>query len=718
MTEQLLDLSSRADVRLDESRTDRTVQILLEVAETIAAADGVRPAMERLAGLALQAVGADRCAILLRDESHQGIALVPSAAASVVGDPLEQWSRFRRMTPIEVTADARLMTLWNTPRVVTLDEAQDSPLIPDEWKTWGSRSLAFAPVRVDAEIIGVLAVDHVRRKHRFTADEARLLETIASAAGVSLRSARLVEQLKRSVDIERRLSECLRAVRADGSLDDALDLVADRFSSLLQGASCSINLLNHDATGFRVAAWRGVSPPRLEMRLDEFPGDHVDHVRHTWRSEPQRPILVPDIGVLAGWDQVVSQGIRTGMLVPLWDGANVLGFVAVGRSRRPFSDDEVRVAAHFADHAALAVTQARMRRALEGRLQAIESLQHLSEQVARTSNLRSVLDRLNRGICREVGIRCLRVTFRDPNLAQMLRAPSPNADERRIIRRWASQRDPVPITNGAEMQVPMPMGGKVRGILRIKTRRQLDALGLELLRAIAAAIGEVAWKARLRRRAEEHGKELAVAAERERIARDLHDTLGQTFYGIGLKLQDLLTDETDPDRREALGAARALAAEGVSDVRSAVYALSFLQVRARGLGPSLRSLIDQFERGTGIEAELRLDGSLSRLPDGTVSAVYRVVHEALVNVERHARATGVVVRIRTHDDALHLAILDDGVGLDQRQAPDWRSAAHFGMRMMARAIEAEGGSFETVEAQPRGLIIRASIPLRRRRIRR
>lgn len=204
---------------------------------------------------------------------------------------------------------------------------------------------------------------------------------------------------------------------------------------------------------------------------------------------------------------------------------------------------------------------------------------------------------------------------------------------------------------------------------------------------------------------------LALAAERERIAQDIHDTAGQTLYGIGLKLQDLLHDVTDSGTAERIAEVRALAAQGVADVRSAMYALSLLHVRESGLLPSLRALCRQFECATGVEINLRT-GTLPKLSEAVESAFYRMAHEALVNVDRHARATGVSMSLAVEENAVILRIRDDGVGLDQRQAREWRSTAHFGLRTMARSIQQAGGRFSMQAVEPRGLLLAAAIPLR------
>jgi len=87
-----------------------------------------------------------------------------------------------------------------------------------------------------------------------------------------------------------------------------------------------------------------------------------------------------------------------------------------------------------------------------------------------------------------------------------------------------------------------------------------------------------------------------------------------------------------------------------------------------------------------------------------------VVREALDNLERDARATGVVVTLARKDGDVELVIRDDGVGLVARQGPGGRSSPHFGIRAMTRCLEQVGGRVRVTPAKPRGLTIRATAP--------
>lgn len=707
----LLDLPSIASLNVEWR--DKAVDILLDVAESMMTAKGEQSALNRLASLALDATGADRCAILVRDPMGHP-RLLPAAGSSRIGGDLgAEWRRFRDMEPIEVEGHPERLALWNAPRTVTVEDVASSNVLPEGWKrAWGSKSLAFTSLRAAGRIYGLLAVEYVTGPHRFSAPETRLLDAIASAAGVSLRNTRLLEQTRRSAEIERRLAECTAAVQSGRSLSEVLDLVVDRFTSLIPGTACSINLVEEDGTSFRVVAFRGTPPATQVISLSERPSQDIEIIRLTWERDPTQPIVIPDVQQYGGWRDVVPPNIGPGMLVPLYDGETVLGFVAAGRERRNFSKDEIRVAVAFAGQAGIAVSKARLHEALETRLREIETLTALNDVVLRTSNLRRILASLNKGVCKQMNMICSRIAFADQAVAALLGTRPLDEVEMQLLRTWRTSPSLQPMVLDRGIAAPIPMRGRPTGILWVKPLRDVEPAMLQFVTAVAGCLGEVASKAKLRRTAEVRSRELTVAAERERIARDLHDTVGQTFFGMGLKLEDLMADVADPEIRGRIAEIRGLASGAVADVRSAVYALSFLHVRATGLISSLRALTRQFSQATGIQAELRMNGRLPALSDETKSALFRVTHEALVNVDRHARATGVVVTLDCRQDEVELNIRDDGVGLDARQVADWRSSAHFGMRAMAKAAHNVGGTFKVTPAQPRGLAISAKIPLR------
>lgn len=700
--------SIASDTRLIDARG--ASEILLEVIASMSEASGVDAALQRLAQLALQATGGDRCAILVR-EGRTSDRLIPAAAATRVGDPADQWLRFRDMEAIEIGEHFERRALLLTDDVVTIEDAAASSLIPRRWhREWGSRSVALAPLRFNDEAFGILAIEHVRDTHRFSGDEVALLRSIASAASLALRDADLIEQVRKRVLLEQQLNDCIPMLLAGRSVRESLGGIADAFHALLPETAFSINLVAADRASFRPVAWRGSPPTRASFAFAELPRIDVDSIRDTWHRDPERPITIDALAGFPEWADIVPDHLDAGMLVPLTDGSAVIGWIAAGRTGDPFSQEELRVARVFAGHAALAVSQASLRDALDARARVVDALFALGDRAGRASDPRRLIRALNRELTASLGLRCVRLAVSGPLLAQALRVPTVDASERRMLAEWRS--DPQPIVDGVRLALPVRVGNRIAGIMWLDALATPDPVTLSLASAVATAIGDVASKSRLRRRSERRSVELAIARERERIAHDLHDTVGQIFYSIGLRLHDAARRTADEGQRATLHALRAQAATGMHEVRASVYAQSVLRTDRAGLAASVREIARRFSLATGIDVDVRIAAPLGRIPRDRSHALTRIVHEVFVNVARHARAQVVTVSLAADAGWLTLIIRDDGVGLSHRAGDGWQGDANFGMRSMAKTVRDLGGTFDARPARPIGLEVSVRIPRR------
>jgi signal transduction histidine kinase len=152
--------------------------------------------------------------------------------------------------------------------------------------------------------------------------------------------------------------------------------------------------------------------------------------------------------------------------------------------------------------------------------------------------------------------------------------------------------------------------------------------------------------------------------ERRRLSRELHDGVGQGLTAVvsHLWLLERRLPSEDDEARQQASEARALAAKTLAEIRELSQLLRPSLLDDWGLVPSLEAQVKAFRTHQEIDAELRADGLPDRLPTDVETAVYRIVQEALTNVARHARATTVRVALRHVDRALHLDIVDNGVG--------------------------------------------------------
>ena len=200
---------------------------------------------------------------------------------------------------------------------------------------------------------------------------------------------------------------------------------------------------------------------------------------------------------------------------------------------------------------------------------------------------------------------------------------------------------------------------------------------------------------------------LAVLSERNRMARELHDTLLQGFTGITLQLR--AASRSDPARvNTVLSTMADEAGRWLSETRHAVW-----DMRAATAGGDLREGLEQAvataRRQTEAEVVLRCD--LQATPDAKATgALLRVAQEALSNAGRHARARRIDVEVRTTADRADLSVRDDGVGFTS--APELSAlGGHWGLLGMRERIEMLGGGFRVEAAPGRGTRVVAELPL-------
>jgi two-component system sensor histidine kinase DevS len=196
-----------------------------------------------------------------------------------------------------------------------------------------------------------------------------------------------------------------------------------------------------------------------------------------------------------------------------------------------------------------------------------------------------------------------------------------------------------------------------------------------------------------------------VVADRERIARDLHDMVIQRVFGAGLTLQGVVAMVTDPKARERIGAAIAELDLTIQELRNAIFELHHRPTEATSLRARILELTGTAQRGLGFTPTVSFDGSAdAAVPDDIADHVLAVLREALSNITRHAHASAVEVSLHVGTE-LRLLVTDNGRGLGQ--------AAHTGglanLRQRAHNL---GGTFDVAGRPGAGTRLHWQIPLR------
>ena len=184
-------------------------------------------------------------------------------------------------------------------------------------------------------------------------------------------------------------------------------------------------------------------------------------------------------------------------------------------------------------------------------------------------------------------------------------------------------------------------------------------------------------------------EQLATSRERNRLARELHDTLAHSLAGLTVQLEALRTLLAhDPaEAQQAVDDISSLARQGLEKSRQAIQSLRADPVETLGLVGALQDMLRAFQARTGVQTDLSVAGQKPDLTDDEAQSLFRIAEEALTNVERHAAARQVTVRLAFGADRVDLVIQDDGAGFDPAGVDPDRYGLT-GMRERAAMIDA------------------------------
>ena len=255
------------------------------------------------------------------------------------------------------------------------------------------------------------------------------------------------------------------------------------------------------------------------------------------------------------------------------------------------------------------------------------------------------------------------------------------------------------------MAVPLLPKGKVVGYIGVASDKPafFTEKHIRLARAFADHVSIAIENARLY----ESAQRLAAVDERQRLARDLHDSVAQALYGIalGAKTARKYLDSENTAVREPLDYVVSLAAAGLAEMRALIFDLHPDSLANEGLVKALSRQVSAVEARYSIAVSWD-PPSEPDLPLSHKEAVYSILREALHNIVKHSQAQSVQLSLAPLERNLRFKVEDDGVGFDPLEVP----AGHYGLRSMQERIERLSGTY--VRSAPGdGTTLEGSIPL-------
>jgi PAS domain S-box-containing protein len=219
---------------------------------------------------------------------------------------------------------------------------------------------------------------------------------------------------------------------------------------------------------------------------------------------------------------------------------------------------------------------------------------------------------------------------------------------------------------------------------------------------VVVVFRDISGRLEAERQLQDAEQELSVLADRERIARDLHDTVIQRLFAAGMSLQATAAQATPEVGARVDGVIDELD-QTIREIRQAIFRLTAHTLGATSLRRRIVDVVEQEEELLGFAPEVGFNGPVETVDEGRVEHLLAVLREALSNVARHAGASRVEVRVDVGDD-LRLTVTDDGTGMPDDATP---GGGTVNFRDRAAAL---GGVVEVTTNQPHGTSLRWTVP--------
>jgi signal transduction histidine kinase len=695
----------------DDEQLQQESEVMRDVLAALAGTDDLQQALEVILLNLHDVIKYDRAGLVLADEDKRFV-LAPKETAG--------------------SGETRILFLDNDPVIKDVLFNQSVLIIPDvqadrrfdEWPDMESvRGWLAAPLIVDGDIIGILTLASLSID-AFHQNDARFMKIFADQVAQILEKAWVNEQKnRRAKDLEVISSISLALGQAESS-ENTLHEIVDRVKNLfgaLQGV-----LLLPDITGTNL---------RIEDSQDNFLlGKMISNdEKFFWKALKDGKITgINDFEnfIFSHPEElfrILLKGARSAIVIPLLSDEKVFGLLCYTlEDQEWFSDDRIRLANTVSEIAGASIHRAVLLKALERqvdlRTQHLSTLYEINAIASQPLELNIILDRILEITLHSINCQIGFIHFFDEKADYLDLFESKNLSDdlhqalekislsEGFWNRLINSSNPLVIPNinnadgvpdvlklfsvegvQAYIGVPIRTKGKLLGLLSILSERisEYTIEDFTLFMTIADQIGGSVERASLMEQAEI----AAVVEERQRVARELHDSVTQLLYGqvlfTGASLKQLKqgNQEVTIQHLERIDKA---ALQALKEMRLLIYQLQPSDYLKEGIIKALEKRLDSVEKRTGIDARIIVDHPI-KIDSSQEIMLYRIAEEALNNTLKHANASAVSIRIGTKMDKLFMEIKDNGTGFNLEEKIQ---GGGMGLKNMQKRASELGGVLE------------------------
>lgn len=687
--------------QLEERVTARTKELssLNKIASVVSQSLELHEIMSNALTEVLSALNYPAGAIFLKDPDTGNLDLTVQQGLDDA-----TWEIVRERLTLENTND--------TGNQLLIDDLLNSESVSSQTLEEGYCCLTAVPLPSKDQVHGVLAL---ASKESEPVGQAKvgLLQSIGNQIGVSIENARLFTSEQMRAEQFRVMSEVGRSITSILEAEELLSKIVTLIQSAFKYHHVAIGVVVGEELVFEYAAGSTEDatyfiPTRLQIGAEGISG---------WVAATGKPLNVPDISKDSKYVHRPGARTKSELAVPIKARGEVIGVLNIESTElSAFDEGDLTLVQSLANQAGIALENANLFKSEQKRADQFRVISEVGRSITSILNVDELLSeivelvqgafdyhhvaiglieagelvyKVGAGQLIDAGIEFnpVRLKVGKEGLTGWVAATGEpvmvsdvRQDERYVHMVGSSTK--------SELIVPIKAKGEVIGILDIQSD-QLNAFSesdLLIMQSLAHQAGIALENARLY----EDARQLAVLEERQRIARDLHDSVTQEIYGVTMfaEAASRMLSEGQHEKAEGhLKEIRLTAQEALGEMRLLIYELRPPVLQRVGLEGALQARLEAVEGRSGIETSIEVTGE-ENLDVPVQEGLYRIAREALNNALKHAHATSLQVKLAYDGCDVSLDIIDDGTGFDPKSIDDEGGIGIRGMRERAAELNA------------------------------
>ena len=531
------------------------------------------------------------------------------------------------------------------------------------------------------------------------------------------------------------LAEVSQQITSILDIDELLVRVVRLIQQTFNYYHVGIGLIEGDEVVYRVGAgvlWDDpmfqFKPARLKVGSEGITG---------WVAKTGEPALIPDVAHDPRYVWMQGSQTHSEITVPISVKNQVIGVLDVQSDQlNDFDESDVELISSMANQTGVAIENARLFSMEQRRTEQFRVLTNVSQQITSILDIDDLLKQLVNLVQRTFGYYHIEIGMIEGDdivfrvgAGELWEQPgfAPNPSRLKVgqggIAGWVAATGKVFVSSDicmepryvhvvgsrtqSELTVPILAKGQVIGVLDVESDRvnAFDETDVELISSLANQLGVAIENARLY----ENAKEAAVFEERQRLARELHDSVTQSLYGIELYSQAALgnlsagkLEQVDKNLKDIHETSQ----EVLAEMRLLIYELRPPVLEKEGLIAVLQARLSAVEGRAGLKIKFKSELT-ERVSIAIEEGLCHIAQEALNNILKHAHAQNVSVSVGLKEGKIILTIIDDGIGFDL----ETNSHGGLGLASMKEHAEAMGGKLSLFSQPNHGTEVKVEVEL-------